>query len=58
VNYFGLVVGTAGIISAVPALGEIGGGIFGLTQIVWFVALGVLLLGAGRREASAHLRDE
>ena len=58
VNYAGLVVGTAGIISAVPALGEIGGGIFGLTQIVWFVALGVLLLGAGRREASAHLRDE
>ncbi|MFD1687102.1 hypothetical protein [Halobellus litoreus] len=58
VNYFGLVVGTAGIISAIPALGEIGGGIFGLTQIVWFVALGVLLLGAGRREASAYLREE
>jgi hypothetical protein len=58
VNYFGLVVGTAGILSAIPALGEIGGGIFGLTQIVWFVALGVLLLGAGRREASAYLREE
>jgi hypothetical protein len=58
VNYFGLVVGTAGILSAIPALGEIGGGIFGLTQIVWFVALGVLLLRAGRREASAYLRDE
>jgi len=52
VNYFGLVVGTAGILSAIPALGEIGGGIFGLTQIVWFVALGILLLGAGRREAT------
>ncbi|KAB1198916.1 DUF4386 family protein [Haloferax sp. MBLA0078] len=58
VNYFGLVVGTAGILSAIPALGEVGGGIFGLTQIVWFVALGILLLGAGRREASAYLREE
>jgi hypothetical protein len=58
VNYLGLVVGTAGILSAIPALGEIGGGIFGLTQIVWFVALGILLLGAGRREASAYLREE
>jgi len=53
VNYFGLVVGTAGILSAIQALGEIGGGIFGLTQIVWFVALGILLLGAGRREATS-----
>jgi len=53
VNYVGLVVGTAGILSALPALGEIGGGIFGLTQIVWFVALGVLLLRAGRREATS-----
>jgi hypothetical protein len=52
VNYVGLVVGTAGIISAVPALGEIGGGIFGLTQIVWFVAIGVILLRTGRRRVA------
>ena len=58
VNYIGLVVGIAGILSAIPALGEIGGGIFGLTQIVWFVGLGVLLLNAGRRETSAYLREE
>ncbi|RDZ65637.1 hypothetical protein C5B90_04570 [Haloferax sp. Atlit-12N] len=58
VNYFGLVVGSAGILSAIPAFGEIGGGIFGLTQIVWFLALGILLLRAGRREASAYLREE
>jgi hypothetical protein len=57
VNYLGLGVGTAGILSAIPALGDIGGGIFGLTQIVWFVALGILLLRAGRREASAYRRD-
>jgi hypothetical protein len=58
VNYFGFVVGAAGILSAVPAFGEIGGGIFGLTQIVWFVALGILLLRAGRRKAPAPLRGE
>ena len=52
-NYVGLVVGTAGILSAIPALGEIGGGIFGLTQIVWFVGLGILLLHASRREAAS-----
>ena len=50
-NYVGLVVGTAGILSAIPALGEVGGGIFGLTQIVWFIGLGILLLRASRREA-------
>ena len=49
-NYFGVVVGVAGILSAVPALGEIGGGVFGLTQIVWFVGLGILLLRTGRHE--------
>ena len=48
-NYFGVVVGMAGILSAIPALGEIGGGIFGLTQIIWFVGLGILLLQTSRR---------
>jgi hypothetical protein len=49
-NYFGVVVGLTGILSAVPALGEIGGGIFGLTQIIWFVGLGLILLRTSRRE--------
>ncbi|SFL39068.1 protein of unknown function [Halogranum rubrum] len=44
VNYLGIVVGAAGILSAIPALGEVGGGVFGLTQLVWFAALGVLML--------------
>ncbi len=48
-NYFGVVVGMAGVLSAIPALGVIGGGIFGLTQIVWFVGLGILLLQASRQ---------
>jgi hypothetical protein len=50
-NYVGIVVGVAGILSAVPALGEVGGGVFGLTQIVWFVGLGLILLRSSRREA-------
>jgi hypothetical protein len=40
----------AGILSAIPALGGIGGGIFGLTQIVWFVGLGILLLQTSRQK--------
>ncbi len=43
-NYIGLLVGVAGILSAIPALGEIGGAIFGLGQIVWFVWMGIVLL--------------
>ncbi len=43
-NLFGFVVGVAGLITVVPALGEIGGMVFGLTQIVWFAWLGITLL--------------
>ncbi len=43
-NLFGLIVGGAGLITVVPALGEIGGMVFGLTQIVWFAWLGVAML--------------
>jgi hypothetical protein len=43
-NYIGIVVGVAGMLSAVPALGEIGGMIFGLGQIIWFIWLGIALL--------------
>lgn len=49
-NYVGVVVGMAGILSAIPALGDVGGGIFGLTQIVWFLGLGILLVRNSRRE--------
>ncbi|MCB1719780.1 MAG: DUF4386 family protein, partial [Candidatus Competibacteraceae bacterium] len=35
-NIFGLLVGAAGLVTVVPALSEIGGMVFGLTQIVWF----------------------
>ena len=43
-NYFGLVIGVAGIITIIPALGELGVMVFGLGQIVWFVWLGIDLL--------------
>ena len=43
-NYLGVVVGVAGIISIVPALGELFIYIFALGQIVWFVWLSIVLL--------------
>jgi hypothetical protein len=39
-----LLVGTAGLITIIPSLGEIGGMVFGLTQIVWFAWLGIVML--------------
>ena len=43
-NYIGVVVGVAGIISIVPALSDLFIYIFALGQIVWFVWLGIVLL--------------
>ena len=43
-NYLGGIIGLAGILSAIPALGELGGMIFGLGQIVWFIWLGIAML--------------
>ena len=42
-NYLGFVVGVAGILSAVPALRELAS-VFGLTQIIWFIWVGIALL--------------
>ncbi len=42
-NILGLFVGTVGIISILPMLTELAGA-FGLSQIVWFVWLGIVLL--------------
>lgn len=42
-NVIGLVVGTSGVLSALPSLGGLGT-IFGLTQIVWFAYLGYWML--------------
>lgn len=42
-NVLGLLVGTVGIITIVPALNALVG-VFGLGQIIWFVWLGIVLL--------------
>lgn len=47
-NYLGLVIGLVGILSAVPGLTMLNG-VFGLSQIVWFVWLGIVMLRGGTR---------
>jgi hypothetical protein len=52
-SYFGFLVGAVGLITVVPALGEIGGMVFGLTQILWFAWLGIVMLTTDVREKPA-----
>jgi hypothetical protein len=51
-NYLGVAIGVAGIVSIVPALAELFIYIFALGQIVWFVWLGIVML-RGRTSAAA-----
>lgn len=48
-NYLGVAIGAAGIISIVPALAQIFIYVFALGQIVWFIWLGICLLRDGSR---------
>ncbi len=43
-NIIGLVVGAVGILSLIPGLTDLLTGVFGLSQIIWFVWLGIVLL--------------
>jgi hypothetical protein len=43
-NVLGLLVGAVGIISIVPGLTDLMIGVFGLSQIIWFAWLGIVLL--------------
>jgi hypothetical protein len=43
-NILGLCVGAVGIISLIPGLTDLMIGVFGLSQIIWFVWLGIVLL--------------
>jgi hypothetical protein len=52
-NYFGVVVGVAGIISIVPAL-EVFIYIFALGQIVWFIWLGIVMLRSNPRKKATN----
>ena len=51
-NYLGVVVGVAGIISIVPALAELFIYIFALGQIVWFIWLGIAMLRSSKSAAA------
>lgn len=51
-NILGLLVGTAGILSIIPGLTDSLIGVFGLSQIIWFVWLGVVLLRSKPRKTS------
>lgn len=47
-NYLGLAIGVAGIISVVPVLAELFIFIYALGQIVWFAWLGIVMLRSGQ----------
>jgi len=42
--YFNLLVSTLGIISIIPGLTDLLIGVFGFSQIIWFIWLGIVLL--------------
>lgn len=47
-NYLGVVIGAAGLLTIVPVL-EVAMFVFGLGGIVWFVWLGIVMLRSGKR---------
>ncbi len=51
-NWLGVAIGVAGVLSVVPALNDLAYG-FGLLQIVWFAWLGIVMLRAPSRAADA-----
>ena len=50
-NFLGIVIGLVGILSALPGLTDLNG-VFGLSQIIWFVWLGIVMLRSSRNTAS------
>lgn len=51
-NWIGVVVGSAGLATLVPAWSG-HGAVFGLTQIIWFIGVGIVLLRASAPEPVA-----
>lgn len=49
-NYLGVVISMAGILTLIPSLGDLGA-LFGLGSIVWFTWLGVVMLRGNPRSA-------
>jgi hypothetical protein len=56
-NWLGVAIGAAGILSVLPALKDLGYG-FGLLQIVWFVWLGIVMLRTASRAAHPAMESE
>jgi hypothetical protein len=54
-NILGLWVGAVGILSLIPGLTDLLTGVFGLSQIIWFVWLGIVLLWNSRSASSQPL---
>ena len=54
-NILGLLVGSVGIISLFPGLTNLMNGVFGLSQIIWFVWLGIVLLRSNPSRAAGVL---
>jgi hypothetical protein len=50
VNILGLVVGTVGILTIIPALNAMVA-VFGISQIIWFIWMGIVLLRRNPAEA-------
>jgi len=50
-NILGLLVGAVGIFSIVPGLTEMMTGVFGLSQIIWYIWLGIILLRSNPNRA-------
>ena len=43
---FSMIVGIAGLLTVLPPLSEVGGAIFGLGYIAWFIWVGIILIRA------------
>ena len=55
-NWLGVTIGAAGVLSVVPVLGDLKYG-FGLLQIVWFVWLGIVMLRTTARAADPAMES-
>lgn len=47
-NYLGILIGGAGMLTIIPPIAETGAAIFGLGQIIWFIWVGFVLLTSKR----------
>lgn len=43
-NYLGILIGGAGVLTTIPPIAETGAATFGLGQIIWFIWVGLVLL--------------